>query len=344
MTMDPVSQGVTGAILSQSISEKSELRPATVIGALSAMSADLDILIRSASDPLLVVEYHRHFTHSLVFIPFGAIFSTLILWSFFRNRLSFARTFLYSAAGYTTAGLLDAFTSYGTSLYWPFSETRVAWNMISVVDPVFTITLLILVLLSYKCNTRTKAIAGIIFACMYLCAGAIQNHRAEEAVEHLAESRGHKTERIFVHPALGNIILWRSIYEYDGMYHVDAVRAGIFSGIKMYEGQPIEKYDIKTDSGPVRSDSTLYRDLERFRHFTLDFMVFHPERENVIGDIRYSYLPNGTKPLWGIWIDYSKPDEHVKFTEAEQSVDDLLRNYMLMLIGESLEYVNGHDK
>src|SRR5690606_29471703 len=43
------------------------------LGALGGMAPDLDVIIRSASDPLLALEYHRHFTHSLAFIPIGGL-------------------------------------------------------------------------------------------------------------------------------------------------------------------------------------------------------------------------------------------------------------------------------
>ena len=43
----------------------------------------------------------------------------------------------FSTLGILTHGFLDACTSYGTSLFWPFSSTRVSWNVISIVDPFF---------------------------------------------------------------------------------------------------------------------------------------------------------------------------------------------------------------
>jgi len=36
-----------------------------MLGFLSGMAPDLDILIRSSTDPLLSLEYHRQFTHFL---------------------------------------------------------------------------------------------------------------------------------------------------------------------------------------------------------------------------------------------------------------------------------------
>ena len=79
--MDPLSQGVLGASLSKSFTKNKQLLVIGIIGCLSGMFPDLDILIRSKNDPLLFLEFHRQFTHSLFFIPFGSLlFCSTILW------------------------------------------------------------------------------------------------------------------------------------------------------------------------------------------------------------------------------------------------------------------------
>ena len=72
--MDPVSQGVVGAAASQLVSSRREKVEAAGIGFLAGLAADIDVIFRSSVDPLLFLEYHRHFTHALVFIPVGALF------------------------------------------------------------------------------------------------------------------------------------------------------------------------------------------------------------------------------------------------------------------------------
>ncbi|MEX1237889.1 MAG: metal-dependent hydrolase, partial [Pseudomonadales bacterium] len=79
--MDPVTQGVLGASLPQAASNYvvthepgTKLRQLGTIGwlgCLSGMAPDLDILIQSPTDPILFLEYHRQFTHALIFIPVG---------------------------------------------------------------------------------------------------------------------------------------------------------------------------------------------------------------------------------------------------------------------------------
>ncbi len=121
--MDPISQASLGASLSQSFArDKSKQFSALLIGALAGMAPDLDMFIRSAEDPLLFLEFHRQFTHSLIFIPVGAFLCSLVFYPFFRKKLSFAQIYLFSFLAYATHGMLDACTSYGTQLFWPFSN------------------------------------------------------------------------------------------------------------------------------------------------------------------------------------------------------------------------------
>lgn len=84
--MDPLTQGMLGAALTLSVSKREHLRAAAVLGGLSGMAPDLDVLIRSSQDPLLFLEYHRQFTHSLLFIPFGSLLCALVFYFIFSKR------------------------------------------------------------------------------------------------------------------------------------------------------------------------------------------------------------------------------------------------------------------
>lgn len=59
--------------------QKQHLVVAGVLGLLSGLAPDLDALIKSQSDPLLALEFHRQFTHSLFFIPIGSLICALVL-------------------------------------------------------------------------------------------------------------------------------------------------------------------------------------------------------------------------------------------------------------------------
>ena len=72
-----------------------------------------------------------------------------LLHLFGRKRgLTLGRSILYCTLGYATHALLDTCTTYGTQLLWPFTDARFAWNTVSVVDPMFTLPVGILVAIS----------------------------------------------------------------------------------------------------------------------------------------------------------------------------------------------------
>ena len=77
--MDPISQGAIGAAFAQSATSAEKIRAYAIFGCLAGMAPDLDVFIQSSTDPLLFLEYHRHFTHALIFIPFGAALVAAVL-------------------------------------------------------------------------------------------------------------------------------------------------------------------------------------------------------------------------------------------------------------------------
>ena len=183
--MDPFTQGVVGAAFGQLKGSAQTLAKAAIIGALAGMAADLDILIRSSEDPLLALQFHRHFSHSLLFIPIGALLCTVFFHYAFAHRrwgFSFNQTYSWSLIGYATHALLDGCTSYGTQLLWPLSNHRFAWDFIAVIDPAFTLPAFILVLTAAIKKQRRWALMAIGWMALYMALASWQ-HRAS-SIEH----------------------------------------------------------------------------------------------------------------------------------------------------------------
>ena len=312
--MDPLTQGLLGASLPQSVSKKNSLAIIAVIGLISGLAPDLDIFIRSENDPLLFLEYHRQFTHSLIFIPFGGLICASFIFFLFSKRynFSFKETWIYSTCGYATHGLLDACTSYGTLLFWPFSETRIAWNNISIIDPLFTIPILILVVMaSFKKNKIFSKIA-LSWIVIYLTLGHYQKNQALDIAKKIAKERNHQQIRIDVKPSIGNILLWKSIYETKDKYYIDAIRIGWDK--KIFYGESIDKINIETSFPWLMIKSQQAEDIKRFEWFSNGYIAINPNNKNQILDIRYSRIPNEIGGLWGIELDEKKGnDEHVKY-------------------------------
>lgn len=330
--MDILTQGLLGGVLAQSVAKKEETKLATLIGIIAGLLADADIFIYSSNDPLLNIELHRHFTHSLFFIPFGAAIAMLLLWPFFKKHLSARRIYLYSLAGYSMSGLLDAFTSYGTHLLWPFSDERISFNVISIIDPVFTLCLFITMLYSMRVKRRRVAHVGLLLAASYMLLGYVQLQRATNVAEGLIASRGHQTTKSIIKPTVANLLLWRSVYVYQGRIYVDAIRVGMLSANKIFEGESVEKLLVKDKLPTLEQTSILYNDIQRFKSFSDDFIAFDPTRKNVIGDLRYSMLPTSVKPLWGIVINKNKPHEHADYKFFRDSGKPVRQKFLNMLM------------
>lgn len=302
--MDPITQGAVGATCAALGARRKETLPALALGALAGMAADLDVLIQSPSDALLALEYHRHFTHALAFAPIGALVCAAVLCAPMRRHLRFGRCYLFCLLGYLSHGLLDACTSWGTALLWPFSEARVAWNLVAVVDPLFTLPIIGVVVYAAVRRRPRVALYAMTWAVLYLVAGGLQRERVHAAALALAADRGHVVERITVKPAFGNIALWKSIYSTNDAFHVDAVRVVVDAIV--LPGTSVRPLDVRRDLPWLPPDSRQAADVERFRRFADGWVSAN--LSDVV-DVRYSMVPNQIDALWGIRLDASAPPD-----------------------------------
>ena len=332
--MDPLTQGALGAALPQATRSRTQIGVAGILGFLAGMTADLDVLIRSETDPLLFLEYHRQFTHALVFVPLGGLICALALhWLMGRRwRLRFGQTFLFCTLGYATHPLLDAATSYGTMLFWPFSEERFAWSIVSIVDPLFTLPVVVLVVLAGVRGRPVLARVALAWAVLYLTAGALQHHAARAMAEEIAAARGHAPLRLEVKPSFANILVWKTIYETEDRFYVDAVRAGPLP--RVFSGEALPKLDRDRDLPWLDPASQQARDIERFRRFSDGFVAQDPERPDRIIDVRYSFVPNRVSALWSIELaPDAPPTAHARYRTHRERARESLGTLWRMILG-----------
>lgn len=335
--MDLLTQGLLGGALALSVADEKNSRPAAAIGFAAGMLADADILIRVADDPLFNVEFHRHFTHALIFIPIGALIAATLLWPLLHKRLGFKSIYAYALLGYATSGLLDACTSYGTHLLWPFSDARIAWSIIAIVDPVFSLVLIIAMILGVRYSRPGPARVGLLLSGAYLLLGLWQHHDALQSARELAARRGHDLQRILVKPTLANLFLWRSVYQSGEVFYVDAIRVGPGPD-RVYPGGSARRFARDRDRPDLPPDSVLARDIERFNRLADDFVVADPGRDNVLIDIRYSMLPTGITPMWGIDLNAAAATQHAQFINYRDRPENARELFVTMLLGRDLPH------
>ena len=98
---------------------------------------------------------------------------------------------------------------------------------------------------------------GIFYIFIYLTFGAFQENRAEYVGKSIANFRGHESKNLTVKPSLGNLFLWKTIYEDNDFYYVDAVR--LFSKSEYCQGTRIKKLDLLNDFQNLIKKSTIQR-------------------------------------------------------------------------------------
>lgn len=304
--MDPISQGVLGALVPLSIFGRSNRLPAQVVaslGALAGMAPDLDVLIRSSQDPLLAIEYHRHFTHSLAFAPVGALIS-LLPWLYrkdIRKHLGFA--YLVALLGYLTHAPLDCLTTYGTQLFWPFSDHRVALSWVSVVDPLFTLPALAAVYFSATRSSARVARYGLALGLAYFCLGGVQQARARAVQQELIATRTDAIpQRRETYTTFMNQVTWRSIYEVDQVAYIDQIRVP-------YIGTPCFKEGgsrTLMTHPPVGAGPEVTRGFKLMTWFSSAWVSQSQQYGGFIGDLRYAFKPYGLKSFWGVGFNTSR--------------------------------------
>ncbi len=309
--MDLLTHALVGAAAGSATRAGKEMRVAGFAGAVAALLPDIDFFIDSAQDPLLHLELHRHFTHSLAFAPIGALIAAGLLYPLLRRRLGFGALYLATLAGFATNGLIDMCTSYGVHLFWPFSDGRVALHIVSVADPVLTLGMGIPVLVALWLRRRSVLLAGLAAGLLYMGASGVQQARGAALAEDLAERRGHVPEDLLLRPSFANILLWRSLYRAEGEWFVDAIRPGITASARVYPGgswpvfEPAER--LPAELQDVAPDSRLADDLRRLDAVSEGYLIWDGA-QNRIGDIRFSTLPDGVAPMWGLEVDPDNPE------------------------------------
>jgi len=327
--MDLLTQGLVGSAVAQSFAESKAQYRVGLYGAIAGMAPDLDALISSSADPLLNLDYHRHFSHSLAFIPIGASIVALLIWLVSRRRFDFREIWMACLLGYATHGVLDACTSYGTHLLWPFALGRVSWNLVSIIDPLFSLPLLILIILGVWYRRIWFPRAAVIFCLSYLLFAVSQHREAKITQSDLISQRGHNAVSQIIKPSIGNVFLHRSVYLHDGVYYVDAIH--VFPGLpsKIYAGGEVEALNIKEAFPHFKKNTRLMKEVSRFSRVSNGYLCQHPELHDVIGDVRYGMLPTSLIPLWGIKINPEEVPKFVKFRKIRRG--DLDAFYGMLL-------------
>lgn len=157
--MDPITHGITGALLGKGFFSKRAHRIAIFAATLGAVFPDIDVFY-GAHDPFAIIKYHRNITHSFVCLPaFALLLAWITHWIARRFKLEAPGFWLFTAiyaAGIASHIILDAMTSFGTRIWAPISEQRVAWDLLFIIDFTFTAIVLLPQIAAWVYSKREK--------------------------------------------------------------------------------------------------------------------------------------------------------------------------------------------
>ena len=134
-------------------------------------------------------------------------------------------------------------------------------------------------------------------------------------------------------PSLGNLFIWKTIYEDDGFYYVDAVR--LFSKSEYCQGTKIKKLYLPNDFPELDITSQQYKDIKRFDWFSQGYLGKVIDK-NIITDVRYSAVPNEVDGLWGIRINLDKNNSsHVDWVVNRSNYIEKWTRFFDLLLGKN---------
>ena len=290
--MDSLSQIVLGGALAAAIAPAGHRRAALLAGAALGTLPDLDgiPLALLFDDPIMRMTWHRSISHSLFVLPFVA---TLIWWLYKRRggrvAASPLRWFFAMQAALITHPLLDAFTVYGTQLWWPLKTPPTMWSSMFIIDPLYTLWLLIACVVAWRARERPIAqralVAGLVLSTAYLGWSLLAKARVDRAADEALAAIGLQDAPRFSVPMPFNTLLWRVV-------------------AMTPEGYVESERSLVADRGPMRfvarpsdvaalHEVTDYEAVARLRWFNHGFMKAQ-ERDGtlILSDLRMGQEPD----------------------------------------------------
>ncbi|MDR6095738.1 metal-dependent hydrolase [Stenotrophomonas sp. SORGH_AS_0321] len=244
--MDSLTQIVLGGAVAAAIAPAGHRRAALLAGAALGTLPDLDALWLGfmAADPVAVMTEHRSFSHSLLVLPWVA---ALLWWLFKRfgnGRVAQSplRWFWAMQLALVTHPLLDAMTVYGTQLWWPLRPSPAMGSNIFIIDPLYTVWLLLGCVLAWFGRSRPwagKALAvALVVSSGYLGWSLLAKAQVDRAAQRSLAAMGLGDAPRFSVPMPFNTLLWRVVAMTPSGYVVADRSLVADKGEMQFEGFP----------------------------------------------------------------------------------------------------------
>jgi inner membrane protein len=259
---------------------------AMLIGAGLGTLPDLDVFI-DFGGAVENYTYHRGFSHSLfVLAPFSALLWLVLRHSWAPVRDEPLRWFAALGLALLTHPLIDAHTAYGTQLFWPFTVPPTSWATLFIIDPLYTMPLLVGVLVAAFNNKvgGTALRVGLVVSTMYVGWSWVAQANVSRNVQDALAALQLQDAPVFLTPTPFNTLLWRAVVMTDDGYLEGFDSLVIDEGTMQFTAHASEKNAID-DAGDIWA-------VNRLRWFSQGFVKAHIDNGRlVISDLRMGQEP-----------------------------------------------------
>lgn len=220
--MDSLSQIALGAAVGvAAMGRRTAVWKAALWGGVAGTLPDLDVVI-DHGDPILNMVLHRAETHAPLWLTLFSLPFALAVARLNGEWDRWRRWWWAMWLVLVTHPLLDAMTVYGTQLALPFSNHPFGVGSIFIIDPLYTLPLIVGVVwaLAARAGPGLRAnAAGLVLSTAYLgwsvAAQAVVTERAQQALA----AQGIRAEHLLVTPTAFNTVLWRVVAVDGAHYH-----------------------------------------------------------------------------------------------------------------------------
>lgn len=311
--MDSLSQAVLGASIVAAAVPAKQRRLGIAAGAFLGTMPDLDTLIVPlfTQAPVGLFTWHRGPSHALWLL----LLLALLMWWGVKKVSPAVRQapmawLIATALALITHPILDAFTVYGTQLWWPLPSNPVMWASLFIIDPLYTLPLLLGVIAVLWGGPKRWAfhavVAGLVLSTAYIGWSQLSRHISSNAVHYSLQAQGLGDAPYLLMATPLNTVLWRVVVMTE-QGHAVGYRS-IFDGDK-----PLQLSHFPSHPELLKEQLASNPEAQRLAWFTSGFinaevrgdrLVINDLRMGTEGNFTFAFevarntAPEGAAPQW----------------------------------------------
>ena len=224
--MDSITHIALGAVVGEAFAGKKLGKKAMLIGAAAQSLPDIDVVASFWLTPSENLLAHRGFMHSFLFAAMATVAFSFLLARWHRTKeVGLTTWMLFLSTEILIHLFLDASNSYGIGWFEPFSNQRIAFNVMFVADPLFSVwsgvAFVALLILKLE-SPRRKLWSGmaILMSLLYFLIALNNKHLINKSVESNLATQNISYKRWFTTPTALNNLLWYIVVETDSGYQL----------------------------------------------------------------------------------------------------------------------------